>query len=562
MNNLYNVGLNSTHTFHPALKRSNTMGHDLAINFTTNWSKIPMMYENDVKIFESRFKTLPKTTNKTSSPQTITGQQAKTDMLMFKNLSNPILHKIWTLSDHDQDGQLSEEEYILAMILCKHANNFKSLPESIPKNYWKNWEERKNPKTEFHKNFEKGIKIGSPGSRRRSSNSFGSLGGFGPNGAGSSPKSPVSLSFWPEGASSSANGLQGQTAASHHVNDHRVPYVNPTQIKREIDHLKLKLNDTKNKIQNTQAKNDHLQKQLNLKLSNQNTFNQDLKNLQNTYHDSKNEKDRINLEIEKLKIRLDESLNKEGQVEKDFKVFYEEWAVFDYESRRVNSELFQKNIEEEAMDVEIQKVLSKSRYADYRHSSITKEKAKWEGKLKNEKDEVLRLKEILKNLEHVESEEKEIQASKMSPRISHLSTASSNPFIDYVQEQEDIEVNVESDENTAGDIFTMNLETAVVEKQEKDLKTRNSPKMTKKSTFSLDGNLDLSSVEKELPSRDQFQISEINFKNEVQKATDAFNESLKLNVEDNFDSDSSKSGEIEMDVPLEIREFGNNNPFL
>jgi len=62
---------------------------------------------------------------------TITGQRAKDKMVESKLPSN-VLHKVWTLSDIDRDGQLNLYEYAVAMHLIKMRLEGLDLPAILP----------------------------------------------------------------------------------------------------------------------------------------------------------------------------------------------------------------------------------------------------------------------------------------------------------------------------------------------------------------------------------------------------------------------------------------------
>lgn len=78
---------------------------------------------------------------------------------MITNLSLTDLKQVWNLADRGNKGKLSIEEYVLAMILCKHLKNKLTLPVSIHKDFWKNYKNRNQPVTEFQKNSCKDRKV-------------------------------------------------------------------------------------------------------------------------------------------------------------------------------------------------------------------------------------------------------------------------------------------------------------------------------------------------------------------------------------------------------------------
>ena len=69
--------------------------------------------------------------NDTTASGYIAGQQAKT-LLMQTGLSQALLAQIWTLADHDKDGKLSFEEFIISMHLCDYSKAGNPLPATLP----------------------------------------------------------------------------------------------------------------------------------------------------------------------------------------------------------------------------------------------------------------------------------------------------------------------------------------------------------------------------------------------------------------------------------------------
>ncbi|EDV24906.1 uncharacterized protein TRIADDRAFT_25536, partial [Trichoplax adhaerens] len=61
----------------------------------------------------------------------IQGSQAR-DILSQSRLAQQILIQIWNLSDIDNDGRLTGEEFCLALYLCDLAKDGVSMPESLP----------------------------------------------------------------------------------------------------------------------------------------------------------------------------------------------------------------------------------------------------------------------------------------------------------------------------------------------------------------------------------------------------------------------------------------------
>lgn len=60
----------------------------------------------------------------------ITGAAAK-EILTASGLDKPSLRKIWELSDMDKDGQLSLEEYVIAMFLTSRVKEGEALPAAL-----------------------------------------------------------------------------------------------------------------------------------------------------------------------------------------------------------------------------------------------------------------------------------------------------------------------------------------------------------------------------------------------------------------------------------------------
>ena len=69
--------------------------------------------------------------NDQSSSGYLGGQAAKT-LLLQTGLAQATLVQVWNLSDHDKDGQLSLEEFIVAMHLCDFARAGNTLPTALP----------------------------------------------------------------------------------------------------------------------------------------------------------------------------------------------------------------------------------------------------------------------------------------------------------------------------------------------------------------------------------------------------------------------------------------------
>ena len=61
----------------------------------------------------------------------LTGLQAR-NILIQSQLSNVVLANIWNLSDIDQDGRLTCDEFVLAMHLCDSVRAGDPLPQVLP----------------------------------------------------------------------------------------------------------------------------------------------------------------------------------------------------------------------------------------------------------------------------------------------------------------------------------------------------------------------------------------------------------------------------------------------
>ncbi|CAF1464097.1 unnamed protein product [Adineta steineri] len=61
----------------------------------------------------------------------MTGLQAKT-ILQQTGLSNVLLHQIWNLADHDKDGRLTPDEFVVAMHCCDIVRTGQTLPSRLP----------------------------------------------------------------------------------------------------------------------------------------------------------------------------------------------------------------------------------------------------------------------------------------------------------------------------------------------------------------------------------------------------------------------------------------------
>lgn len=61
----------------------------------------------------------------------ISGSAAKKEMIKSK-LPNPVLAKVWRLSDVDQDGALDADEFALAMHLINIKLEGYDMPENLP----------------------------------------------------------------------------------------------------------------------------------------------------------------------------------------------------------------------------------------------------------------------------------------------------------------------------------------------------------------------------------------------------------------------------------------------
>jgi hypothetical protein len=84
---------------------------------------IPTLSRNKyIQVFQS---------NDTGSTGFLNGMQAK-NILLQTGLPPATLAKVWSLSDVDQDGRLSLEEFVIAMHLCDLAKLGQALPAALP----------------------------------------------------------------------------------------------------------------------------------------------------------------------------------------------------------------------------------------------------------------------------------------------------------------------------------------------------------------------------------------------------------------------------------------------
>lgn len=92
----------------------------------------------------------------------IEGNHAKTIFTMESKLPPNVLKQVWTLSDQDQDGKLSREEFILSQHLIACAKRGAQLPETVPPHLVINKAaaapivHRKSLEDERRENFQKG----------------------------------------------------------------------------------------------------------------------------------------------------------------------------------------------------------------------------------------------------------------------------------------------------------------------------------------------------------------------------------------------------------------------
>ena len=63
----------------------------------------------------------------------LAGVQAR-NILLQSGLPQNVLAQIWALSDIDNDGRLSTEEFILAGHLCEMASKGEPMPQTLPTN--------------------------------------------------------------------------------------------------------------------------------------------------------------------------------------------------------------------------------------------------------------------------------------------------------------------------------------------------------------------------------------------------------------------------------------------
>ena len=77
-----------------------------------------------VSVFES---------SKRNSEGYLEGKEAVA-LFQKSGLARSTLHEIWAMADVDQDGQLNQEEFIIAMhlIVCMSKRGMQNLPEKVP----------------------------------------------------------------------------------------------------------------------------------------------------------------------------------------------------------------------------------------------------------------------------------------------------------------------------------------------------------------------------------------------------------------------------------------------
>ena len=460
-----------------------------------HWNKVPMMYERDISTFENRFNSFNRSA--------LDGNFARNELLKF-NLDQSILFEIWRLSDHDQDGHLTESEYVLAMILCKHASTGNAIPSYIPNEYWQTWNERKNPKTGFQLKFE-------------NRNSLG---------LSSPPSSSIRRTPSMTGKKNKAELMK---------------------LTNEVESLKARLHAANNNIQNFEAKKTQLTTQYKFKVDNRENCRNDIIRLKQSFAIGEADITDLNQRLEKLREDLQKTQEKENQLLKNYNWVSNQNSDLEKEIRETRSQLFAKNLEEDEVTVEILKVTTKLRAAEAHRDRLTSEKAQVDGQLKAILAEQARLRELVSQLNSERSRLLIEQCHKVQvhsqnsvevfddPLSIEIETNAAQPIYDFVETNPFlVEPKKElPDLPDDSSIFMVNLDdfTAVTpEDSEVFLPLENSPKT---------------------PSHEPEKSEAIDFTGEVQKATQAFNQSLNL-YESSASTKSSPRSVRNADLPISI----------
>jgi EH domain-containing protein 1 len=103
---------------------SETNPFEFASNFERSVAALQIT-EEDRRTYSDIFRSLKLVNGKAP------GGEVKQQMLQY-GLPKEVLSKIWNLCDRGKHGALSEEEFIIAMALIKHASQGNPLPEDMP----------------------------------------------------------------------------------------------------------------------------------------------------------------------------------------------------------------------------------------------------------------------------------------------------------------------------------------------------------------------------------------------------------------------------------------------
>jgi epidermal growth factor receptor substrate 15 len=119
------------------IQSQQTTAHDAASSVSSppqplnpQLTALPVLTNHDLSKFTQLFA-------KSAPSGVISGEQARN--IFFKaKLPNPILGQIWNLVDRNNVGQLTKDEFVIAMYLIQNLLNgsIKQLPGSIPQQYW------------------------------------------------------------------------------------------------------------------------------------------------------------------------------------------------------------------------------------------------------------------------------------------------------------------------------------------------------------------------------------------------------------------------------------------
>ncbi|CAK9873704.1 unnamed protein product [Sphagnum jensenii] len=103
-------------------------GKDVSAGFNSNPSRAPWpkMTQNDIQRYTRVF-----SKEDTDKDGKITGEQARELFLSWK-LSRGVLKQVWDLSDHDNDGMLSQWEFCTALYLMERHREGRPMPAVLP----------------------------------------------------------------------------------------------------------------------------------------------------------------------------------------------------------------------------------------------------------------------------------------------------------------------------------------------------------------------------------------------------------------------------------------------